>query len=208
MKIETNHDYQSNHEDERYLTPSGRYFFKSKRHYDNRQSEYISYEQIKNFVVDIINDELPGECRQYIDIPIIKIEVKGTHEGSLVVFFTVLFNTLQVISGIKDVYDCIELIRELSEERVERRLREAYGDYFDVATIIRIPRDRYDERHFREMLCNGRYVPIFVSDPQPNGYYSQQKRDAFFYYLLVANIILFGIIVLLVIKALMKLYWA
>jgi hypothetical protein len=129
--------------------------------------------------------------------------VNGRYEGSLVLVFSAIFNTIQFISSIKDVYDVAQLIRDLAEERIEKRLNKEYGEYFDVSVKQRLPlkpdKDYYFE--LERLFKNGKPPVIFRSDGFKN------QRDAFFWYLLWCNVVLAGIIGLLVIKALLKVYW-
>jgi len=191
VSIDLNRNYGDNRSRE--LSPGGRYYFEEKQ-----SNNKVSYETIRDFVVNVIKGDLSEVCKKYVDV---SIQVDGEHEGSLVLVFSAIFNTIQFISGVKDVYDIAQLIRDLANERIEKRLSKEYGDYFYVKVTQRLPRDRDWVFNAKDELKYTRF---------PLSYWQHQetpRRDVFFWYLLISNIILFGILVLLTAKALLVLYW-
>lgn len=159
----------------------------------------VSYDDIKEFAVSVLNNELHNECKQFIDIPIHSIEVKGIYEGSIELFLTVIFGVVAGITGIKDLYDSIDFLRVLIKKKLEKRFRETYGDNFRIDLHRQIPRDThcYDTHYFHKQHT----VPVAFSNSN-----ERPIRDAFFYYLIVSNIVLFAIIVVLVANAVIKIY--
>jgi hypothetical protein len=203
--VEFNYQYQKNINNDK-LQSGGRYYFKKRKEENNYNKQWeengITYENISDFITGVIVSDLASICNQYLDEPI-EINVNGKYEGSLVLVFSAIFNAVQFISSVKDIYDMAQLIRDLAEERIEKRLNSEYGEYFDVNVKQRLPlkpdRDYYFE--LERLFKNGKGSFMVSSE------YSKNQRDAFFWYLLGCNIVFAGIIVLLVIKALLKVYW-
>lgn len=201
-------DFNSEAEDHNgKLKPGRRYGFPgwSKRaDYYSSPSEQLDYERgtsyndIVDYVVDIINSELQPRFEECIDIPIEKVTVIGTYRGSIKVLFSVIFNVLGVVSGLKDLYDCIELIKEISRAHIKERMDDNYGELFDIYVRTLVPNERrlfhLDESHIGD-------ESVGIVPP------THKSRDAFFYYLLISNIVLLIIIVLLVYKAVLTMYW-
>lgn len=193
VKIDLGHNYNNSakHYSEG-LHPGGRYYF-------GKNEQSVTYEAIRDFVTGVIESELSDICKMYIDMPV-AIKVSGKYDGSLIIVFSAVFSAIQLISGLKDVYDIAKLIRDLADERIKNRLAKEYGNYFDVWVERRIPKD-WDGDYERYMLKNGR-LPINIIEQQP-----KKQRDAFFWYLLILNIVLFGVILLLVLNAVLQVYW-
>jgi len=199
ITVDTNAKYQeySNNKIERNypitLTPDGKYWF-------GKQEQYATYNDIKVFVMDVLNNELDNEFKQFFDIPVIDIKVKGVYEGSIEVFLVVVFGTIASIAGIKDLYDSINFLGTLVEKKLEQRLKKRYGDYFRVDVRKQIPRntDYIDEKYFYKHHDN--IVKYLINN-------NHIKRDSFFYYLLISNILLTGIIIILVAKAVLEVYF-
>ena len=122
------------------------------------------------------------------------IRVTADYEGSIELVFVVLFNTFQFVSGMKDFYDNVRLIRNHSKKYISRRLDEKYGYVFNVNSDIEYPTiDRNDDLFWS--LRHGKFpFPIHSSD----GY---SRRDGLFFYLLFSNIILLIIIGFLIFTA-------
>ena len=130
-------------------------------------------------------------------ISVNNIEVLEVYKGSIKILFSVMFNTLGIISGLKDLYDCIELIKELANIHVTNRMDAHYGDVWDVNTRIVVPSERpYGYRK----LCHSADNCAVPTNPVI------YRRDAFFYYLLISNAILLIIIIILVYKAVITMY--
>ena len=181
---------------------------KHKEYYLNNNNrklqEGTSYSEIQEFVVNVINNELKPICENYSEIPIRSIKVQNTFEGSIIVFFSVVFNILQGISAAKDLYDIIKLINNITEKHIKARLDEKYGDFFRVDSSNIYPdyrsREYCDEFYLMHKEARRRGYPLIFND-------SMSKRDVFFYYLLISNIILFIILGFLVFKAVATMYW-
>jgi hypothetical protein len=197
VTIDFNYNYRQNRDkDDIRLSPGGRYYLKNKRN-----ETATAYEDISDFVANVIVGDLAEVCNQYLDAPV-TLSVNGRYDGSLVLVFSAVFNAIQFISGIKDIYDIAQLIRDLAKERIEKRLEKEYGDVFDVNVAQRLPgnRDRYDLFELQHLMRKGRF-PFSLQLDAP-----ESKRDAFFWYLLASNIILATSVILLVIKAVLKVY--
>lgn len=137
-------------------------------------------------------------CQMYFSKVPFRIEINGSHEGSIVVVFSAIMNIMQFIGGIKDVYDSFDLVRDLAQEYLEKQLYKEYGVDFDVRVRKIIPKSDY--RDYIEKYDRRKHLH---DDEQKTTYSS---RDAFFWYLLISNIVLIAIIVLLILKAVMRVY--
>lgn len=175
------------------LLPDGEYDFLWKH---NDRTIHASYEEIVKLATDVINNELIVECNKCIFLSVNQIKVIEAYQGSIEILFSVIFDTLGVISGLKDLYDCIELIRELTNIHVRKRLESRYGDNFDVETWTVVPKGKMHD--YRKPYAQNTNQPITAGSC---------KRDAFFYYLLISNLVLLTIIILLVYKAVITMYW-
>ena len=168
--------------------------FKKNSEYQN----YISYSSIVDYVVNIVNSELKSQCKECTDIPIEQVKVIKTYRGSINVIFSVLFNILGVVSGFKDLYDCVELIKTISDAHIKNRMEDKYGDLFDIRTRTIVP----NREHFYYKDIYDIYDELRDKVPV-----THKNRDVFFYYLLISNIVLLVIIGLLVFKAVLMVYW-
>ena len=171
--------------------PGGYCFFKNEKK--------VRYEEVVSFITSVINDELKSKCQKGVNLPIESIEVVTTYEGSIVVVFSAFLNILQVVSGLKDLYDSIEIIRVLANEHLNKRLKAEYGDYFYVYTETMIPNRR--EREIYDDFIYRSHKAHMINTKQ------LYRRDGFFCYLLISNIILFAFLGILVFNAVSKMYW-
>lgn len=174
------------------LQPGGEYRFSCKQ---NDRISRISYEEIVQFVTNVINNDIFAEYNKCDLFSVSEIKVIESYKGSIKILFSAIFNTLGVISNLKNLYDCVELIRELTNAYVTKRLESQYGDFFTVETWTVVP---------KEKMCDYR-IPYKY---EVNSFTASDfcKRDAFFYYLLVSNVVLLTIIILLVYKAVITVY--
>lgn len=174
------------------LRPGGEYRFSCKQ---NDRISRTSYEEIVQFVTNVINNDIIAEYNKCDLFSISKIKVIESYKGSIKILFSAIFDTLGVISNLKNLYDCVELIRELTNVHVTKRLESQYGDFFTVETWTVVP---------KEKICDYR-IP-YMYDVNSFTASDSCKRDAFFYYLLVSNVVLLTIIILLVYKAVITVY--
>ena len=190
VTIDTNSEYREKSDYHESLVPGGKYWFK-------QQEKHATYDDLKEFAIRVLNNELDDECRQFLDIPVIEIKVKGVYEGSIELFFIVVFGVIAGVTGIKDLHDSIDFLRTLVEKKLEKRFQQKYGNHFRIDVRKQIPRDRdyYDKQHFHK-----NHFPLMQSN-------KQSKRDGFFYYLLFSNIVLLAIVIVLVANAVVKVYF-
>ena len=104
---------------------------------------------------------------------------------------------MQFVSGIKDFYDSIELIRDLANTHIRHRLDANYGNYFKVDTAILAHPNKLP-------LCTD---TVSYNKKKPFIGHLKKERDGFFYYLLIANVVLLCLLVALVFKAVMTVYF-
>lgn len=182
-------DFRYDDEPQKPLLPGHSYYL------NEGSNEKVSYDDIANETVRIINTELKPELQKYTDISIEEVQVQDVYEGSIEIIYTVILGFLDLVGGLKDLYDTIRLIREISERHINKKLSDRFGRHFKVDTYVIAPESRDYWRFEKEMLgiCS------------VNG--SEEKRDAFFYYLLVANIVLLIIVGALVFGAVKAVYF-
>ena len=165
---------------------------------ENRQI-IVSYEQLKSEIVAIINDELESISKIASNNAVRSVDVLETREGSILVLFQAVFNAMQFVSGIKDFYESIELIRNLTNTHIKHRLVASYGNYFNVDTTILAHPNKLP-------LCTDADAELCSKNESFIGHL-HKERDGFFYYLLVANVVLLCLLVALVFRAVMTVYF-
>ena len=175
------------------LQPGGEYPFSRKQ---NDRIIRVSYEEIVRFVTDVINNEIIAEYNKCDLFSVSQIKVIESYKGSITILFSAIFDALGVISNLKNLYDCIELIRELTNIHVTKQLESRYGDFFTVETWTVVPKEKMHD-----------YRKPYMYDVNWFTTSCPYKRDAFFYYLLISNFVLLTIIILLVYKAVITMYW-
>jgi len=164
----------------------------------SNQEKQTSYDEIKSFATNLIEDELKKHLAKTVGLQIQDIRVTADYEGSIELVFVVLFSTFQFVAGIKDFYDSLRLIRNHAAKYLNRRLEEKYGPVFNVDANIEYPTiDRYEELF---MLFGHHDLPF------PFHSHEHSKRDGLFFYLLISNIILLTIIGFLIFKAVKSYY--
>ena len=171
------------------LHPGNSYYFE-----DSRNMK-VHYTDIVNESVWIINTDLKPELQKYTDIFIEKVQVQAVYEGSIEIIYTVILSFLDLASGLKDLYETVQLISEISERHINKRLDDRFGRHFNADTYVIVPGNRDYWRGEKEVRRNW------------NGDNSAEKRDAFFYYLLGVNIVLMIIVGLLVFGAVKMVYF-
>lgn len=169
-----------------------RYYTFSKLGKESNYHNEIGYRDIVDYVTNIVGSELKSQCQECIDTPIEQVKVLKTYEGSINIIFSVIFNALGVVSGLKDLYDCIQLIKVVSDAHIKKRLEDQYGDVFDTGIRTIVP----DWERFYH--TDDRY--------ETRSLIKHSNRDIFFYYLLISNIVLLIVIGLLVFKAVQTMY--
>ena len=153
-------------------------------HLEEGSNTRASYTDISDEAVRIINSDLKPELQKYTDISVKEVEAQAVYEGSIEIIYTVVLGFLDLVGGLKDLYDAVQLIKEISERHINKKLSDRFGRHFKVDTYVIVPDEHWQFE--KEMLGNC----------SVDG--SEEKRDAFFYYLLVANIVLLIIVGVLV----------
>lgn len=175
------------------LSPGHTYYF------ENQQE--VSYSDIANEAVRIINNELKPELQKYTDISIEKVQVQNVYEGSIEIIYSVVLGFLDLVGGLKNLYDAVYLIREISERHINKKLSDRFGRHFGVDTYVIVP----DNRRCREYKEHCHFENEMNGNQRLDR--NRIKRDAFFYYLLVANIVLLIIVGILVFGAVRTVYF-
>lgn len=184
VKIDFNYDDQH----QRLLHPGGNYYL------DKDTELKVSYNDIVDEAVRIINNDFKPEFQKYTTISIKEVQVQAVYEGSIEIIYTVILSLLSFVSGLKDLYDAVHLIREISEKEINKKLSDRFGRHFRVDTYVIAPESR---DHWR---VEGKVMDVRREN-------SEKQHDAFFYYLLVANIVLMIIVGVLVFGAVRAVYF-
>lgn len=148
-------------------------------------------------IVAIINNELEPIAKIASNNAVQSVDVLETQEGSILVLFQAIFNVMQFVSGIKDFYESVELIKNLTNTLIRHRLDANYGNYFNVGTVILAHPSKLP-------LCTD-VVPCSKKESFIG--HLRKIRDGFFYYLLIANVVLLCLVIALVFKAVMTVYF-
>lgn len=180
-------DFKNDEEQSRHLRPGQSYYF------ENQQG--VSYSDIVNEAERIINNDLKGELQKYMILSIQEVQTQSVYEGSIEIIFTVVLSFLELMGGLKDLYDVVHLVTEIAERHINRKLSDKFGNHFRVDTYVIAPREddfwRFEKRYIVSRESKGE-IP---------------QRDAFFYYLLVANVVLLLIVGVLVFGAVKAVYF-
>lgn len=153
-----------------------------------------SYDDIVNEAVRIINCDLKPELQKYMDISIKEVQVQAVYKGSIEIIYTVIRSVLNLVSGLKDLYDVVWLISGISERHIDKKLSDRFGRHFEADTYVSVPENR-DYWRAEEMRWNCSMDS------------NVKKCDAFFYYLMAANIVLMVIVGVLVFGAVKTVYF-
>lgn len=141
--------------------------------------------RLKDTVRNLI-PQMKDELNKFSDNAIVEIKVDSIYSGSVIALFTVIWDAAKTV---KDAYDIVKMITDVSELFMKSQLKEKIGYKFHIYTYSL---NKADERktHSTGVVS----APII-------------KRDAFFYYLLIANIAQAVIIGALVFGAVTKMYF-
>lgn len=154
----------------------------------------VSYSDIVDEAERIINNDLKVELQKYTNLPVQEVRTQSIYEGSIEIIFTVVLGFLELVGGLKNLYDAVHLVTEIAERHIDKKLSNKFGKHFRVDTYAIAPREedywRLEKRYMVEQERNG-----------------EVTRDVFFYYLLVANIILLLIVSVLVFGAVKAVYF-
>ena len=107
----------------------------------------------------IINNDLKGELQKYTDLSVQEVQVQSIYEGSIEIIFTVVLSFLELVGGLKDLYDAVHLIKEIAERHINKKLCDKFGNYFRVDTYAIAPREegywRFEKRYMEEQGSRG-----------------------------------------------------
>ena len=179
-------DFKNDEELSRPLRPGQTYYFENERE--------VSYCDILNEAERIINNDLRAELQKYTNLSVQEVQTQSVYEGSIEIIFTVVLSFLELVGGLKDLYDAVHLVTKIAERHINKKLSNKFGNHFRVDTYVIAPREedywRFEKRYMLEQGSNG-----------------EVNRDVFFYYLLVANIVLLLIVGILVFGAVTTVYF-
>ncbi|MFH1688599.1 MAG: hypothetical protein ABIE70_13905 [bacterium] len=144
------------------------------------ESTNWDYGEEESIVLEALNHELPHDLRELFGLEV-NVRIKGTREGSLVVFFSVIISTYVLISRYKNFHESVKLIRDQANRILGRRLR-SHGRY-NISVGPAYP-SILDEDNCRCRIHDGRSrrvrgeLPIIDEDTgsEPGGYRSVSDR--------------------------------
>lgn len=84
------------------LKPGEHYYLKSERN--------VYYSDIVETIKTAINAELKEELSKYTNLEVSDVQVQAVYEGSIEVVFTVVLSFLELVGGLKDLYDAVKLV--------------------------------------------------------------------------------------------------
>lgn len=88
------------------LVPGHSYYLENERK--------VSYSDITNEAERIINNDLKVELQKYLNLSIQEVQSQSVYEGSIEIIFTVVLNFLELVGGLKDLYDAVHLMALLT----------------------------------------------------------------------------------------------
>lgn len=140
-------DFNYDEPQQKPLHPGGSYYL------DKYSESRVSYTDISDEAVQIINSDLKLKLQKYTDISIKEVQVQAVYEGSIEIIYTVILSFLNLVSGLKDLYDAVHLIREISERHINKKLNDRFGRHFKVDTYVIVPESK-DYWQFEEKRWN------------------------------------------------------
>lgn len=117
-------DFKNDEPQQGPLRPGGSYYL------DKYSESRVSYTDISDETVRIINSELKPELQKYTDISIKEVQVQAIYEGSIDIIYTFILGFLNFISGLKDLYNDVRLISKISERHINKKLGDRLGGHF------------------------------------------------------------------------------
>lgn len=126
-----------------------------------------------NVIIAVFNDDLEPIVKIASNNAVQSVDVLEKREGSILVLFQEIFNAMQFVSGIKDFYESLELIRNLTNTHIRHHLDANYGNYFNVDTVILA--------HPNKLPLCADVVPCSKKESFIG--HLRKGRDGFFYYL-------------------------
>jgi len=171
--------------------------YPNRKHGSGNNYKEISYNEVCQTAENVIHQELKNVLEKYVPFPIETVAVQGIYDGSIVLIFSVVLRIIETIGGIKDLYDTVYLIREISEKHIEKRMHEAYERIITTRVHTLFPSTRYESYGRCGKNCEYK-ADVFEAE---------KKESMFFNYLLIANIVLILIISILVFSAVKIVYF-
>lgn len=167
------------------LEPDGVYYFGGDQR-DYKYTEVLS--AVENIAYDF-KSKCNKENAEWMAIT--EVKLLGIQQGSIEVTLSLFTTLFDIAGGIKNIYDCVEIVRKMLSSHFEEELTRKFGGrYFKADTTVLAP------------TRNGDGISdVFACEKV------RYKRDAFFYYLLISNVVLLATIGLLVYKAVSLMYW-
>jgi len=166
------------------------------------QEKKIESKEIEELIKQTIKYDLGKEIKKTIGLDI-RTEINSTRYGSIEVIFTIFITTFSFIASIKGFYDSIIFIKKQTERLLRSNLNKQFGDFFNVGVTSEYP-------SFESRDISMKELDIFLRKGRPYGFIDtikeKPRRDGFFWYLLISNIILLGVIIALISKAVINFY--
>jgi len=167
----------------------------------------IKAEMVEKVAKNVISHDLPNEMQDIFGLPI-KTKIIAVRDGSILIFFQVVLGAFTFISSYKGFFDSINLIKSQCQRLLRHRLKDEFGEEFDISiseeypVIPELPYNYLYKLFGRKFPFEPELFSEFIF-----GTSVQKKRDGFFYYLIIFNIVLLILIGILVYAAVVKTYF-
>jgi hypothetical protein len=142
--------------------------------------------EMEDLVRKALSEKLPSEMNDLFGITI-DVQIKGAREGSLIVFFGIVFAGVGALSRYKSLYESIELIRRQSERVIGSALNNR--DQLRINVRVADPSHRLVDAYrpnFERRLARFSDEAFSLSDTPSAPPWSPY---AFFYFLLILCIL-------------------
>jgi hypothetical protein len=185
--------------------------------------DWDCWDQVEKTVYYVIMKELPDHLKECSNL-LIETEIVGFRQGSLLVYFGIIllnsYRIYETISKYKSFIESVELIKNQCKYLLNRALKnqfknidakDTFASDFDITVSVEIPiitgpREELNQNLFSRLR---RYVPISLTSSQ-----ALERPNGFFSYLIIINIMLFTmniialvLIIVLIYKAVSKIYF-
>lgn len=145
---------------------------------------------IEEIAKKVITDELPYEMKKIYDISF-RAEIIEIREGSIEIFFVVIYEGYKIISNYKSFVESTNLIKKHCLNLLNGALKRDFGDNI----------------FYSEVEVETPVETSIINEPNASDLYQLDRRN-WCLYLVVINILLLVFIGILVYKAVSKVYFS
>lgn len=165
----------------------------------------FDFEKLEGAVKAALKEELPKELEEIYNLKV-KIEVLATRDGSLVAIFSAMVVAYGLISGYKDLWESVPLLRKHAAIVLHKVSKTFSPDIEVDVELLKMPPMPSRHRVFKVWGHANESGDFFASGFYPSSS-PDRRRDGFFWFLLVATVLLFSFLVALVSGAVIRTYF-